>query len=158
MDLMDEIHERLRETERRAGEVVGHLEQLDSLQQSLDNAGQGLQNANSNIASLASATTTAVESLNKALVAFREAVEVIRGSDPAAIRETLARVEAEIGKIGAKLPALDELASDLQGTRKTITEMVQNSDRETKRLVEDAVKRLSRQTVIDRILGRYRSR
>ena len=157
MDVMDDIHDRLRETERRAGEVIGHLEQLGSLQQSLDNAGQGLENANTNIASLASATTTVVESLNEALVAFREAVEVIRQSDPATVRETLARIEAEIGRINAKLRALDELASELQGTRKAIAEVVQDSDGETKRLVEDAVERLSRQTIIDRIFGRYRS-
>ena len=158
MDVMDDIHERLRETERRAGEVVRHLEQLGSLQQSLDSAGQGLENANTNIASLAAATTTAVESLNETLVAFREAVEVIRQSGPAAVRDTLARIEAEIGRINAKLRALDELASELQGTRKAIAEVVQDSDGETKRLVEDAVERLSRQTVIDRIFGRYRSR
>ena len=157
MDVMDDIHERLRETERRAGEVVRHLEQLDSLQQSLDNAGQGLENANTNIASLADATTTAVESLNETLVAFRDAVDVIRQSDPAAVREALARIESEIGRIHAKLRALDELAAELQGTRKTITGLVQDSGGETKRLLEDAVERLSRQTVIDRIFGRYRS-
>ena len=157
MDVMDDIHERLRETERRAGEVVRHLEQLDSVQQSLDNAGQGLENANTNIASLAAATTTAVESLNETLVAFREAVGVISRSDPAAVLETLARIEAEIGRMNAKLRALDDLASELQSTRNAVAEVAQNSDRETKSLIEDAVERLSRQTVIDRIFGRYRS-
>lgn len=157
MDVMDDIHERLRETERRAGEVVRHLEQLDSLQQSLDNAGQGLENANTNIAGLAAATTAAVESLNETLVAFRDAVDVIRQSEPAAVREALARIEAEIGRIHAKLRAFDELAAELQGTRKTITELVQGSRGETEKLLEDAVERLSRQTVIDRVFGRYRS-
>ena len=149
--------ERLRETERRAGEVVRNLEQLDSLQQSLDNAGQGLETANANIVSLAAATTTAVQSLNETLVAFRDAVDVIRQSDPAVVRETLARIEAEIGKINAKLRTLDELATELEGARKTIAGMVQDSDGKTERLLEGAVERLSRQTVIDRIFGRYRS-
>jgi len=154
---MDDIHERLRETEHRAGEVVQHLEELGSLQGTLDTAGQGLQTANANIASLAAATTTAVESLNKTLVAFGDAVEVIRQSDPAAVREALARIEAELGRINGKLHALDELGSELQSTRRALTEMVQKSDRETKRLVEDAIERLSRQTFFDRIFGRYRS-
>ena len=55
-----------------------------------------------------------VESLNETLVAFRDAVDVIRQSDPAAVREALARIEAEIGRINAKLRTLDELAAELQ--------------------------------------------
>ena len=146
MDVMDAIHERLNETERRAGEVVQRLEQLDSLQQSLAESGRGLDEANSNVSNLAAATRTAVESLNETLVAFRDAVEVIRRSDPAAVRETLARIEAEIGRINARVAVVDELASELRSTRK-----------DTKELIEDAVERLSRQTIIGRIFGRYRS-
>ena len=146
MDVMDDIRERLNETERRASKVVQHLEQLDSLQQSLADAGRGLDEANSNVSNLAAATRTVVESLNETLVAFRDAVEVIRRSDPVAVRETLARIEAEIGRINTRLAVADKLASELQSTRK-----------ETKEVVEDAVERLSRQTIVDRILGRYRS-
>ena len=146
MDVMDAIHERLNETERRAGEVVQRLEQLDSLQQSLAESGRGLDEANSNVSNLAAATRTAVESLNETLVAFRDAVEVIRRSDPAAVRETLARIEAEIGRINARVAVVDELASELRSTRE-----------DTKELIEDAVERLSRQTIIGRIFGRYRS-
>jgi prefoldin subunit 5 len=156
MDITDDIYERLSETERRAGEVVQHLEQLDSLQQSLADAGRGLDEVNANVSNLAAATRTTVESLNETLVAFREAVEVIRRSDPAAVRETLARIEAEIGRINAKLGVLDELAPELQSTRKTIADTAKNSNQETKKLVEDAVGRLSRQTIIDRVFGRHR--
>lgn len=157
MDVMDDIRDRLNETERRAGEVVSRLEQLDSLQRSFADAGRGLDEANANVTSLAAATRTAVELLNETLLAFRDAIEVIQRSDPAAVRESLARIEAEIGRISAKLAVVDDLASELQDTRKTIAQTAQSSERETRRVVEDAVERLSRQTVFDRIFGRYRS-
>ena len=157
MDVMEDIHERLRETERRAGEVVQHLEQLGSLQQSLAGAGRGLDEANGKMSELAAATRTAVQSLNETVLAFRDAVEVIRRSDPAAVRETLARVEAEIGRINAKLTVVDELATELRDIRKTLVDTAKNSDRKTEELVERAVDRLSQQTMIDRIFGRRRS-
>ena len=50
-----------------------------------------------------------------------------------------------------------DLASELQSARKAIVDAAQTSDQETKKLMEDAVERLSRQTMLDRIFGRYRS-
>lgn len=172
MDVMDDIHDRLNETERRAGEIVSRLEQLDSLQRSFADAGRGLEEANANVTSLVAATRTVVESLNETLLAFRDAVEVIQRSDPAEVRGSLARIEAEIGRINTKLAVVDDLASELRTTRKTIAQTAQSSERETKKVVEDAVERLSqqtvrvaedaverlsRQTVFDRVFGRYRS-
>lgn len=187
MKIMDDIHERLVETEGRANEVVQRLEQFDALQKSLQNAGQGLDSANTNIVGLTAAAKAAVESLNETLDAFRKAVETVQQFDPAAVKDTFARIEAEIGKVNAKLGALDELASELQDarkaladtarknhaetreilmdavrksdeeTRKILLDIARKSDEETRRVVENAVERLSRQTVIDRIFGRYRS-
>lgn len=156
MDVMDDIHERLNETERRAGEVVSRLEQVDSLQRLIADAGRGLDDANANVVNLAAATRIAVESLNETLVAFREAIAVIRRSDPAPVRESLARIETEIGRIDAKLAVVEKLESEFQNTRITIVQAVESNLSETKKVVEDAVERLSRQTIFDRIFGRYR--
>lgn len=126
--MMDGLEERLKETERRAREVVQRLEQLDSLQQSLAGAGRRLEEANANISKLAAASTGAVESLNAALAAFREALEVLQRYDPA-------RIEAELGKIREKLAALDELSAEVRSTRTSVEE-------------------LSKRSIIDQILGR----
>lgn len=157
MNMMDEVLERLNETERRAGEVVSHLEQLEPIQRSLADTEQGLKKTNANVQSVADATRKAVEALKETLIAFRDAIEMIRRSDPAAVRESLARIEAEVGRIGAKLAVVDDLASELKDVRRTVVRTAESSDRETKRLIEDAVERLSSQTVADRIFGRYRS-
>ncbi len=127
MDVMEGLEERLNETERRAMEVVQRLEQLDSLQQSLASAGRGLEEANANISQLAASTRAAVESLNGALAAFREALEVLNRSDPAQATETLARIEAEQARI----------AEEMRGTR-------------------EVVERVAQRSIIDQILGRGR--
>ena len=128
MDVMEGLEERLNETERRAMEVVQRLEQLDSLQQSLAGAGRGLEEANANISELAVSTRAAVESLNGALAAFRESLEVLQRSDPA-------RIEAELGQIRERLAVLDELSAEVRGTR-------------------TAVEALSKRSVINQIFGR----
>ena len=134
MDIMEDLQDRLSETEQRASEVVQRLEELDSLQQSLANAGRGLGEASDNVSSLAAATRTAIESLNSTLSAFREAVEVIQRSDPALVREKLERNEEELGRINEKLVVLDELSSEIQNTR-------------------NAVERLSQRSILNQIFG-----
>ena len=124
---MEDLQERLSETERRAIEVVQRLEELDALQQSLANAGRGLGEASDNVSALAAATRTAIESLNSTLSAFREAVEVIQRSDPALVREKLESNEEELGRITEKLAILDELSSDIQSTRNAVESLSQRS-------------------------------
>ena len=135
MDVVEDLQERLSETERRAIEVVQRLEQFDALQQSLADAGRGLGEANANISELASASRATIESLNSALSAFRKAVELLQRSDPAQVGEKLVRIEEELGRITGKLGTVDDLASEIRGTR-------------------DNVERLSRRSMIDRIFGR----
>ena len=131
MNTMDEIVERLNETERRAGEVVSRLERLDAVQRSLADAGQGLAKTNAAVTKVANATKRAVDTLNQAVLSFRKATEAI----------------------DAKLAVVDDLASRIEELQKTVG----RSDGKTERLIEDAVERLSRQTLADRVLGRYRS-
>ncbi len=117
MDVMEELMERLGESERRAIEVIERLDRLDSVQESLVDAGRGLGEASANISDLAVATRAAVESLNSALSAFREAVEVLHRSDPAQAREALSRIEAEQARI----------TEDLQSTRDAVEDLAQRS-------------------------------
>lgn len=134
MDILEELQERLGETERRAVEVVRRLEQFDELQKSLANAGTGLGEANANISDLASVAGTAIESLNSVLVEFRSAVETLQATDPALIGEKLLKVEQQLNRITEKLGVVDELSSEIRSTR-----------------VE--VERLSRRSIFDKIFG-----
>ena len=113
MDVMEELMERLGETERRATEVLQRLDQLDIVQKSMVDAGRGLGEASANITDLAAATRAAVESLNSALSAFREAVEVLHRSDPAQAREALSRIEAEQARITVEIRSTREALEDL---------------------------------------------
>ena len=137
MDTLEELQERLGETERRAAEVVRRLEQFDELQQSLAKTGTGLSEANANISDLASAVGAAVESLNSVLVEFRRAVELLQATDPALIGVKLIRVEQQLNGITEKLGLVDELSSEIRSTR-----------------VE--VEQLSRRSLFDKIFGRNR--
>ena len=113
MDVMEELMERLGETERRATEVIQRLDRSDSVQQSMVDAGRGLGEASANITDLAIATRAAVESLNSALSAFREAVEVLHRSDPAQAREALSRIEAEQARITEEMRSTRDAVEDL---------------------------------------------
>ncbi len=137
MDILEELQERLGETERRAAEVVRRLEQFDELQQSLARAGTGLGEANANVSDLASVAGAAVESLNSVLVEFRRAVELLQATDPALIGEKLIKVEQQLNGITERLGVVEELSSEIRSTR-----------------VE--VERLSRRSIFDKIFGRSR--
>ena len=113
MDVMKELMDRLGETERRAMEVVQRLDRLDSVQESLVDAGRGLGEASANISDLAAATKSAVESLNSALSAFREAVEILHRSDPAQARRILSKIEAEQTRIAEEIRSTRDAVEDL---------------------------------------------
>ena len=68
------------------------------------------------------------------------------------------RNEAKVDRIDAKLAVVDDLASELKEIRRRVGQTAERSDGKTKRLIEDAVERLSQQTIVDRIFGRYRSK
>ena len=122
MDVMEELMERLGETERRATEVIQRLDRSDSVQQSMVDAGRGLGEASANITDLAIATRAAVESLNSALSAFREAVEVLHRSDPAQAREALSRIEAEQARITEEMRSTRDAVEDL--AQRSITNQI----------------------------------
>ncbi len=135
MDILEDLQERLSETECRAAEVVRRLEQFDELQQSLANAGRGLTEANDNISELASVARNAIESLNSALSVFQNTVELLQRSEPLQVDERLQAIEEALARINEKLGVVDELSSDIRITR-------------------NAVERLSRRSLIDKIFGR----
>ena len=137
MDIMKELQKRLGETERRAAEVVGRLEQFDELQRSLADAGRGLGEANTNVSELASAAGAVVDSLNSVLAEFRKAVDLLQAADPVLIGDKLVKIEQQLEGITAKLGTVDELSSEIRSTR-------------------IALERLSRRSFIDKIFGRNR--
>ena len=137
MHILEELQVRLDETERRATDVVQRLEKFDALQHSLSNAGRGLGEANAIVSDLASVARDAIESLNSALSAFQSAVELLQRTEPLQVGERLTAIEEALAQINEKLGVVDELSSDIRSTR-------------------DAVDRLSRRSLIDKIFGRNR--
>jgi len=114
MGVLDELEGKLSEAEGRVADLVSRLEKLGSLEQRLREAGQGLGEASGNVARLAAATGASATSLQSALAAFREAVDVLRRSDPARIVDGIAGVERRIEtlarettKINASTDALE---------------------------------------------------
>ncbi len=135
MDILEELQERLNETERRATDVVQRLEKFDALQNSLANAGRGLGEANVIVSDLASVARDAIDSLNSALSAFQNAVELLQRTEPLQVDERLTAIEEALARINEKLGVVDELSSDIRNTRK-------------------AVERLSRRSIFHKIFGR----
>ena len=135
MDILEDLQERLNETERRATEVVQRLEKFDALQHSLANAGRGLGEANAIVSDLVSVARDAIESLNSALSAFQNAVELLQRTEPLQVDERLLAIEEALARITEKLGVVDELSSDIRNTRK-------------------AVERLSRRSIFHKIFGR----
>ena len=106
-----------------------------ALQHSLANAGRGLGEANAIVSDLVSVARDAIESLNSALSAFQNAVELLQRTEPLQVDERLQAIEEALARITEKLGVVDELSSDIRNTRK-------------------AVERLSRRSIFHKIFGR----
>ena len=137
MNTMDEIAGRLGAIEEKTKEVVADLEKLGSIQRSLEGSNKTLTAVNAHVTEIAQTARSTVDGLNDAVTAFREAIEVIRRSDPQVVKNSL-----------------DELASEVRTLRALVEETAEKSDGNTRSAVEWAVERLGNQNLFDRMLGR----
>lgn len=154
MNTMDEIAGRFGAVEEKTREVVADLEKLGSIQRSLEESNKTLTAVNANVTEIAQTARSTVDGLNDAVTAFREAIEVIRRSDPQVVKNSLERLDTENQRILTKLDAVDELASEVRTLRAVVEETAKKSDGNTRSAVEWAVERLGGQNLFDRMLGR----
>ncbi len=96
MSVMSVLEQQLTDTEKRIGALVRRLEAHGELEESLAQAGNGISQANEEMRQLASSTRAVIESLEGVLAAFREAVEILRRSDPTRTTEAVERVERRL--------------------------------------------------------------
>ena len=154
MNTMDEIAGRLGAIEEKTKQVVADLEKLGSIQRSLEGSNKTLTAVNTHVTEIAQTARGTVDGLNDAVTAFREAIEVIRRSDPQVVNNSLERLETENQRILMKLDAINELASEVRSLRALVEETAKKSDGNMRSAVESAVERLSGQNLFDRMLGR----
>lgn len=154
MNTMDEIAGRLGAIEEKTKQVVADLEKLGSIQRSLEGSNETLTAVNSHVTEIAQTARSTVDGLNDAVTAFREAIEVIRRSDPQVVKISLEQLETENQRILTKLDAVDELASEVRSLRALVEETAKKSDGNTRSAIESAVERLGGQNLFDRMLGR----
>ena len=154
MNTMDEIAGRFGAVEEKTREVVADLEKLGSIQRSLEESNKTLTAVNAQVTEIAQTARSTVDGLNDAVTAFREAIEVIRRSDPQVVKNSLERLDTENQRILTKLDAVDELASEVRTLRAVVEETAKKSDSNTRSAVEWAVERLGGQNLFGRMLGR----
>lgn len=154
MNTMDEIAGRLGAIEEKTKEVVADLEKLGSIQRSLEGSNETLIAVNAHVTEIAQTARSTVDGLNDAVTAFREAIEVIRGSDPQVVKTSLEQLETENQRIMTKLDAVNELASEVRSLRALVEETAKKSEGNIRSAIEWAVERLGGQNLFDRILGR----
>ena len=162
MSVMSELEKRLTENEKRIGALLQHLEVHVELEESLRNAGSGLSQANDEVRQLAESARAATQSLADVLAVFREAVEILRRSDPTRTAEAVAEVEERIksaeqgiresiGKASGKISlGQEKVAQQLWSTHAHTTEAVarveeqlKNTEKEIRETIGEAAGEIS---------------
>lgn len=112
MSVLSELEKRLAENEERIDALIQHLEEHAELEDSLRSAGGGLKEANAEVRRLAESAKVANESLAAILTSFRDAVEILRKSDPARATEAVTGVTERLTSAEHKIiETIDEAAS-----------------------------------------------
>lgn len=149
MGTMDEVLERLVETEKQAGEVLRQLEEAESLHKSLAETRQGLDVVARDVKELVTATRKGVETLSEAVTAFKTATETIQRSDPGVITAALKTMETRIDAIAGEVSAIAQIKEE-------VTRAASVNEERTRAMIDNAVDELSGQSLMDRVLGQRR--
>ena len=100
---MQELENRLVETEQRVAALVENLENHAELGDSLRLAGSSLREASHEVRQLAESARGTNESLNAILTSFQDAVEILRKSDPTRATEAVKRLEERLTKAESEI-------------------------------------------------------
>lgn len=157
MSTMDEVIERLDETEKHAGEVIRQLEEAESLQKSLAETRKGLEATARDVMKLVTATRKGIDALGEAVTAFKTATETIQRSDPGAITAALKTMETRVEAIASEVSAIPEIKAEVAALKGTVTQTVSLNEDRTRAMIDNAIDELSGQSLMDRVLGRRRN-
>ena len=172
MSTIDEVIERLDETEKQAGEVLRQLEDAESLHKSLAETRNGLETVARDVHGLITATRKGLDTLAEAVTGFKTATETIQRSDPGAITAALKSMEDQIAAIAGEMPAIGQMKAEItevkgtaaqaisaneERTRAMIEYAISANEERTREMIEHAIEELSGQSLMDRVLGRRRS-
>ena len=156
MGTMDEVIERLDETEKHAGEVVRQLEEAESLHKSLADARKGLDAVARDVEKLVTVTRKGVDALGDAVAAFKTATEMIQRSDPGAITAALKTMEARVEAVAGEVSAIGGIKAEVAALKTAVAETASANEERTRAMIDDAVEELSGQSLMDRVLGQRR--
>lgn len=96
MSVLQELEKRLAENEKRIAALIQHLEDHAELEESLRASGSGLKETNTAVRYLVESAKVTNDSLADVLASFRDAVAILKKSDPARATEAVARVEERL--------------------------------------------------------------
>ena len=156
MGTMDEVLERLDETEKQAGEVLRQLEEAESLHKSLAETRQGLDAIVRDVKELVTATRKGIETLGEAVTAFKTATETIQRSDPGVITAALKTIETRIDAIGGEVSAIAQIKEEVTGLKAAVARTASVNEERTRTMIDNAIEELSAQSLMDRVLGQRR--
>ena len=157
MGTMEQVIERLDETEKRAGEVIRQLEEAESLHKSLDESRKGLAALAREVKKLVTTTRKGVDELSEAITAFKTATETIQQSDPGAITGALRSMDTRIDAIGSEIAGITEIKAELTELRETVARSASVNEERTRAMIDNAVDEVSGQSLMDRVLGKRRN-
>ena len=153
MATMDEVLERLDETEKQAREVLAQLADAEPLHKSLAETRNDMDAVVDDVKKLVTATRKGMEILGEAVTQFKTATETIQRSDPSAISATLKTLETRIDAIAGEVAAVTEIKEEVTGLKAILTRTASVNEERTQAMIDNAVDELSAQSLMDRVLG-----
>ena len=157
MDTMEQVLERLDETEKKAGEVIRQLEEAESLHKSLDETRKGLEALAREVQNLITTTRKGVDEFSAAVTAFKTATETIQQSDPGVITAALRAMETRIAAIASEVSAITEIKAEVTGLKETVARTASVNEERTRAMIDNAVDEVSGQSLMNRVLGTRRN-
>ena len=156
MGTMDEVLERLDETEKQAGEVLRQLEEAESLHKSLAETRKTLEAVARDVKDLVTATRNGVDTLGEAVTAFKTATETIQRSDPGVITAALKTMETRIDAIAKDVSVIAHIKAEVTALKATVARTASVNEEQTRAMIDNAIDEVSRQSLMDRVLGKRR--
>lgn len=156
MGTMQEVVERLDETEKKAGEVIRQLEEAESLHKSLDETRKGLIALAHDVGELITITRKGVDELSDAVTAFRTVTETIQQSDTNVVATALKTMETRMEAIAGEICAITEIKTEVGELKEMVTRTAAANEKRTQAMIDNAVEEVSGQSLMGRVLGTRR--
>lgn len=134
MTVLQELENRLVETEERISALVENLENHAELENSLRLAGSSLREASREVKQLAESARGTNESLDAVLTSFRDAVEILQKSDPTRATKAVERIEERLTKAESEIRAMiGEASSAISDGQKKLEDQLMTESQEIRK-------------------------